>query len=72
VSVAFCYYDKTKNDRTTQHIFLDVKRQLHASATKDSHNQDLHKRKQKYSIYNCSLWFEVLNFTVCAGSTNEI
>lgn len=38
---------KPINGPSTQHIFLDFKRQLHVSAIKGSHNQAIYKIKYK-------------------------
>jgi len=49
------HYNKPTTDPTTQHIFIDVKRQLHVSATKQSHNQAVNKGRSKGNIYSCNL-----------------
>ena len=60
------YYNKPTNDQATQHIFIDVKRQLHVSATKQSHHQAVNKGKKKGNITTaiCSLISQTLQYTV--------
>jgi hypothetical protein len=60
------YYNKPTNDPTTQHIFMHVKSQLHVSATKQSHHQDVNKSKQKGNITTaiCSLRSHTLQYIV--------
>ena len=43
---------KPTNDPSTQHIFLDVKRELHVSATRGSHHQAVQRRRDILSIHD--------------------
>ena len=43
---------KPTNDPSTQHIFLDVKRQLHVSVTRGSHHQAVKMYRGILSIHD--------------------
>ena len=64
---------RPRNNPSTQHIFLYVKRQLHVSATKCSLNEAVYKQWTKTNekkIHTWNFYFGILYFRV--GSTDVI
>jgi hypothetical protein len=63
----------TTRHNTTKYIFSDVKRHLHVSATKISHNQNVNKIKSKGNINSWNLQSEIPNlkvYSVCSEISN--
>jgi hypothetical protein len=59
---------KPTNDLSTQHIFLDIKRQLRVLATEGSHHRAIRKREYEGNTYNCNLLSHVSNFAVYSAN----